>query len=488
MSHFHDGKEPRVDAEQTESQHTLIPRKNGVLPRTHATETPTLCYRHRALWVLALYIPMLVIPWALTCVLAYHPLDLPSYIQTDFTESKLATQRRIVNALAVLNSLVSVVTIPLVSALVAQAAVVYTQRRRKNQTISVSQTFALADCGWSAPSVLYEAWPPWKTRTTGNGEKTRQSGSGSGFLWLAALFVFICSIQQPIREGFVTTGQMLVMTTADDPAASQSFLPHRERYIPLGFDPEPDDMSAIPEFVVVQRLENSLASLFSSEVPTHLWPDLQDTAPFELKQVPRMKQLGPWAQPASGFFVAAFPNGTTTGILRHRALRLNSTVRCTEIRQSSFPLTCTGGSPFTLAFSPSRQFGVRICVPGQRGKFPWQLSRSRQDIVEDIFVDVNTTDSNEAPVSYTQHCTVRTTRGYFELGNHRNGDVYGPLLDWWVEPDPLATKAEFNDYLSDFWRDGNKLEVDEQGQVVSSYEGRWRRPSEVDRLTDIPGW
>ncbi|USP75253.1 hypothetical protein yc1106_02527 [Curvularia clavata] len=488
MSPFQNAKEPHVENEQTESQHTLIPRKNGVHPRTRPTEIPTLCYRHRALWVLALYVPILVVPWALTCVLAYHPLDLPSYIQTDFTESNVSTQRCIVNALAVLNSLVSVVTIPLVSALVAQAAVVYTQRRRKNQTISISQTFALADGGWSNPSVLYEAWPPWKIRTTGNGAKARQSGSGSGFLWLAALFVFICSIQQPIREGFVTTGQILVMTTKDDPAASQIFSLRRGRYMPLGFDPEPDDMSTIPEGAVVQRLENSLASLSSSEVPTHLWPDLQNMAPFELKEVPQMKQLGPWAQPASGFFVAALPNGTTTGILRHRAMRLNSTVRCNEIEQSSFPSTCAGENPFTSNFSSSGRFGVRICVPGQRGKFPWQLSRSRQDTVEDIFVDANSTDTNQAPVSYTQHCTVKTTRGYFELGSDRNGGIYGPLLEQWVEPDPLAQKAKFNDYLSDFWRDGNKLEVDEQGQVVSSYEGRWRRPSEVDKLTDIPGW
>lgn len=496
MSHSHNGEEkaPRVVDEQTESQHTLIPRricsppKPAASPNTRAQDIPILRYRHRTLGIIAFYIPILVVPWVLTCILAYHPVGLPSYIQTEFTESNISTQQRIINALAVLNSFASIVTIPLISALIAQAAVVYTQRRRKNQTVSVSQIFALADRGWSNINILCEAWPPWRSNRTANADQSRRSGPGSGFLWLAALFLLICGIQQPIREGFVSIGQVLVMTTEDNPVGSQNGPFRGGRYTLLGVDPEPDDMSTIPEGVVVQQLENSLASLSFSEVPTNLWPDLQDAAPFELRDVPQLKQLGPWAQPGLGFFVATFPNGTTTGILRHRAMRFNSTVQCTEIEQSSYPVTCTGGNPFTSGFTSSGQFGANICVPGQRGKFPWQLSRNRQDTVEDIFVDVNTTDKNDAPVSYTQHCTVKTTRGYFELGNYRNNYVYGPLLERWDEPDPFADRAQYNDYLSDLWRDGNRMEVDKNGNVLSSFQGRWRRPSKEDRLTDIPGW
>ncbi|EOA84807.1 hypothetical protein ACJQWK_07108 [Exserohilum turcicum] len=491
MSHG-ENKTPHVLHEQPESQHTLIHhqgRRNAASPKPRASEVPTLRYRHRALWILAFYVPLLVVPWALTCVLTYHPVGLPSYVQTVFTQSNLSTQRRVVDVLAVLNSVVSIVTIPLISALLAQAAVVFTQRRGKTQSVSVRQTFALADAGWSNPSILLESWPPWKTHAAGNATQSGWSGSGSGFLWLAALFLLLCSVQQPIREGFVSTERVLVMTTGDNPAASDTLFGKARRYMSLGYDAEPADIAMIPEGVVVQQLEKSLASLSMAEVPTHLWPDLQNPSPFELSNAPYLKQLGPWARPDTGFFVAALPNGTTTGVLRQRAMRLNSTVRCTMIEKSVFPSICEGQAPFTASFrNESAQFGVRICVPGQRGKFPWRLSRSRQDAVEDIFVDVDTVDEKEAPVSYTQHCSVKTTRGYFELGNYRNNNVPGALLDEWIEPDPFAKNAKFNDYLSELWRDANILDIARNGTAtLVGAGGRWRRPSDEDKPSDIRG-
>ena len=479
MSHPQTGDEKKrgILNEQPDSEDTSM-LGTGDPPRRRAPKTSTLRYRHRALWLLALYIPILVIPWALTGVLTYHPVDLSSYLnQYGFTARNLSTQRYIINAISVLNSFTSIVTVPIVSALIAQAAVVYTQRRRRNQKVSIRQAFALADRGWSSLSILGEAWPPWKVPVTGHENQTEWRGPGSGFLWLAALFLLICGIQQPIREGFVSNEQTLVMTTNDNPVLSGYY---RGRSTPVGFDPEPDDMSTIPEGVVMQQLTHSLASLSMGDIPTHLWPDL-GVNPFKLyRDAMLQEQLGPWAQPPQQYFAAAFPNGTTTGVLRHRAMRLNSTVECTEIEQSSFPSICDGQSPFDVAFGSPNQLGVRICVPGQRGKIPWELSRNRQDITEDIFVDVDTANATE---SYTRYCTVQSTRGYFELGNYRNRYVHGPLLERWIELDPLAEKSEFNDYLSDLWRDNNTF-----GEYIRIFSGQWRRPSEEDRVTVIPGW
>ena len=44
---------------------------------------------------------------------------------------------------------------------------------------------------------------------------------------------------------------------------------------------------------------------------------------------------------------------------------------------------------------------------------------------------------------YTMHCTVSTTRGYFELASQHNNNTFGPLLEKWPSPDELA--ANFND-------------------------------------------
>jgi hypothetical protein len=129
------------------------------VPGSVATETSTLRYRYRALWLLALYVPLLVVPWVLTCVLNYHPVDRPVYHdQSGIPGDSVKLHRRLMNALSVIFAITGLVTVPIVSAILSQAAVVYTQRRRKTQSVSISQIFALADRGWSSPAILYEAW------------------------------------------------------------------------------------------------------------------------------------------------------------------------------------------------------------------------------------------------------------------------------------------------------------------------------------------
>ncbi|KAH7355564.1 hypothetical protein BKA66DRAFT_382204, partial [Pyrenochaeta sp. MPI-SDFR-AT-0127] len=395
-------------------------------------ERSTLRYRHRALQLIALYVPLLIIPWVLTCVLDYHPADRASYFnQSGLSQSSLTLHRRLVNALAVLNSFASIVTIPIISALLAQAAVVYTQKRRKNQTVSVRQAFALADRGWSNLSILQEAWPPG-------------TGPGSLFLWLATLFLLICGIQQPIREGVVDSEQSLVMTSQDNLVTRQSSRLSTLRT--LGYDPEPDDLASIPEDVVVQDLANTLSSFSNYESPPLLWPDLEHYRPYKVQMISG-RRFNPWAQYPTGYFVAALPNGTTTGVLRHRAMRLNSTVECEVIDRSAFPSPCHGGNPFLTAFGRTG-LNVRLCVPGQRGKFPWNITRNRQDIVEEVFVDASGSLNASEPWNFTRHCSVQTTRGYFELGNYRNKYTQGPLLDRWDEPNPFGEQSEYNDWLS----------------------------------------
>lgn len=59
-------------------------------------------------------------------------------------------------AVNVLNTIASVITIPVLSCLVAQAAVVYCQRRKKGQAINLRQALVLADRGWLDPAALWD--------------------------------------------------------------------------------------------------------------------------------------------------------------------------------------------------------------------------------------------------------------------------------------------------------------------------------------------
>lgn len=471
--------------DNTKSHDTLIPKATGPSPIASVQNYSTLHYRHRSIWLLAFYIPLLIIPWVLTCVLAHHPANLSSYFdQAGLSRESINLHTRLINAVAVLNSIASIVTIPIISALLAQAAVVYTQRRHKSQSVSIRQTFALADRGWSNLGILWEAWPPWKDNRARPGEHKGQrkwAAPGSGFLWLAALFLLICGIQQPIREGVVSIEQILVMAQSDNLASSKFRSMFYDTIDLLGYDPEPDDLSSIPEDVVSQNLANTLVSFTRFEIPRYLWSDHGADFPFKLQTVGG-KRYGPWSQPQSGFFVAALPDNTTTGVLRHRSMRLNSTAECSEIDRSAFPSSCGGERPFTSSFRRD-QLEVRVCAPGHRGSYPWKITRDRQDISEEFFIAASGSSNNSEALEMTRHCTVRTTRGYFELGNYRNDDTPGPLLERWVEPDPYVERGKYNDWLPGIWRDNSTIT-----ENVRILDGRWRRPSTENVLTDIPGW
>lgn len=157
-------------------------------------------------------------------------------------------------------------------------------------------------------------------------------------------------------------------------------------------------------------------------------------------------------QPGSPtFFVSAVPNATTTGVLREHAMRLNSSVECTLIDRSAFPSACVGDLPLVKSFSRSSNMSIDICVPGDYSKNPWSLSRDRQNLTEELYVDVFVPYESKLNgyfddtfYNFTAHCTANTSRGYFELGNYRNNYTAGPLIDKW--PDNETMWKDFNDY------------------------------------------
>lgn len=149
-----------------------------------------------------------------------------------------------------------------------------------------------------------------------------------------------------------------------------------------------------------------------------------------------------------GFFVTALDNGTNTGVLREHAIRLNSSVHCEHISRSDFPSPCLGAQPLETRIDRS---GLRlnVCAPGNASQFPFTPSRHRQDISEDLYVNLEVSRSMAFQANadnFTVHCTASTSRGYFELGNEQNHYVYGPLLDRWPDPDDIA--KNFNDFRS----------------------------------------
>lgn len=139
----------------TESNHEPKPPKPSVpLRRTVYPVFLVLLYSGAALYA-----------WVIICILTHRPIDGTGYgadqlyshrprqhLGLSLTEDLnqfFDKSERYLRAARVVQSLVSVVTIPLTSAVCSQAAVVYIQRKRWRNGPTLRQSMALADKGWT---------------------------------------------------------------------------------------------------------------------------------------------------------------------------------------------------------------------------------------------------------------------------------------------------------------------------------------------------
>ncbi|KAI1140010.1 hypothetical protein F5Y05DRAFT_376858 [Hypoxylon sp. FL0543] len=394
---------------------------------------PTLHYRKMPACLLIIYLPTLIVPWVLICIMTRRPLGGSSYYEQtgrDYVGNAaglIATQ--------LLKTINAVLAVPIISTLLANAAIVYAMRRRPDQKLSVQQLFALADKGWSNIPLLWSA---------------SSRGRSSRFLWLAALLIALGAILQPLISVLVTFEAIAATSCLDIPIRGCS------KFGPMivGYDPEPADMPRLQRDLVIQDVLGRLVTVSDMEPQPNLWPINPNTSNWiDGYTKPPLRRTflvysADFAQNADGFFVTALDNGTNTGVLREHAIRLNSSVHCEHISRSDFPSPCPGAQPLEARIDRSG-LTLSICAPGNASQFPFTPSRHRQDISEDLYVDLEVSRHIAFQANadnFTMHCSASTSRGYFELGNEQNGYIYGPLLDRWPDPDDIA--KNFNDFRS----------------------------------------
>jgi hypothetical protein len=334
----------------------------------------------------------------------------------------------------------AVLAIPIVSGLLAQAAAVYAQRQSPKQKLSLPDLVTLANRPWTDVISWFRCF------------------SRSGFVAFGGLLILPVTITPAIQAVLVQLENIHIVDCRDAPinACSSWNVPSE-----VGSDPSPSDLQYVPQNAVVQYVTQKLLQLSDYDEQPYMWPD----SPLQFGDVPRnqLRSTFNWyiGDSRNGdspnnetYFVSSIKNGSNTGILREHAMRLNSSIDCETAPSSAFPQVCPGDQPFETTFSAPEIFDIRICVPGASGRTPWNLTRDRQDLSEELWVDFAIHDSFMLgyytknfyhAVSSTLHCTVRSTRGYFEVNNDWNGGKPGPLLEKWPGPDELAT--EYNDFL-----------------------------------------
>ncbi|KAJ4311815.1 hypothetical protein N0V94_007757 [Neodidymelliopsis sp. IMI 364377] len=430
-------------------------------------DTPLLRYRMRTLWLLAFYVPLVILPWVFTCVLSTRPINGSSYVnQQGFLAKEIKSIRNWKTAVDVLNSIVALITIPFLSAVLAQAAVVFCQRQHAGQFLSLKDMFALADRAWTNPGEL------WRSVRSSTKRKEMGTKSSGPFLLLAAALIIIGAVQQPLYQILVPM-ETVVVTSCSDTRFRYSTRNDthcqdgiRINYSTLGTDIEPAQLAQIYHNNYLPRVASDLAAIGLDEEQNNIWSDTMSSRAWSNRftgdysaRYEKYRSLRSWLPsfhydektPLPTFFVTGFRTNTTTGVLREHLMRMNSSVQCKEIEKSTFPSPCQGENPFVARLQKSKDTDIRVCVPGKVGAFPWKLSRNRQDITEEIYLDLWDGDLSGWPspsfrnISGTIRCEVKTTRGYFELGNSLNNDTYGPLLDQW--PNYEQMRNDFNDFV-----------------------------------------
>ncbi|GLA41284.1 hypothetical protein AnigIFM63309_009372 [Aspergillus niger] len=392
-----------------------------------------LRYRTRkSLYLLCFYVAILLAPWIMTCVMMVRPLDAASYTRQGFGQSAAVVLDILVSLeiILVLEKIQAVLAIPIVSGFLAQAAVVYTQRRSSNQKLSLRQIVTLADRPWANVVSWLRCLP--------------LHGNGSPLAILGGLFVLLVAATPAIQSLLIKYEDINIATCWESPVRTCD--PTNIATI-VGLDPEPAALEYMPQSLAVQQVAKKTQLVSELDVQPYLWPE-QWTTINDAQAIERGTFF--WYDesfPSDKYFVSALQNGTNTGVLRQHAIRLNSTSACEAVHPSAFPQTCSGDRPFVTNLSAPDALDIRICAPGAFGQTPWTRSRDRQDISEELWIDVvqQITGWIVEQSNFTLRCTTNTTRGYFEISNYKNGNNPGPLLEKW--PSPEVLKQDFNDYL-----------------------------------------
>ena len=128
-------------------------------------------------------------PWATTIVLAYRPISKSTYYyQGGFNLDEYKRMQSWVTAISVLNSIASLLAVPVVSFVIAQTAVIFSQKRAASRQLSVRDIFALADRAWTDISVLFKLM-----RAKGHGSRAFKCFIclASGLLLISESFTFL---------------------------------------------------------------------------------------------------------------------------------------------------------------------------------------------------------------------------------------------------------------------------------------------------------
>ena len=406
---------------------------------------------HRSAYMIIftlLYIGLGVFAWVMTCILVFRPItanhygvwtlntnDSNGYGNSAWT-TQIALYAQNVNwfrAARVVQAIVSVLTIPLTSALCSSAAVIFVQNHQ-GSFISMRQVMALADNGWTDPAMYFRLF------LTSKGFKLY----GTNFLLIAIVLNILGGIISPLQEVFLSTS---IIQTPTWPQPVLYLVDIPDQVAAAKSDGNGKDIN-----LVTMLTRNALMSTTTTDQQALLWqgsniscdPVSSDTGIEDKDNCLTKGTLGNMSS-LTDPFLAQLPNGYSTGLISQFIPRINSTARYEIIPESEYPTGC-GNRPgaFFIDYSNSSIYygsepvfwGLQACMPYNMTEPPWKSTRARQDFSEQLYLNITMNGLSSALPKETPHSpgmvfckvTVNTTAGYFELPNIKNNLTAGPLL------------------------------------------------------------
>lgn len=201
----------------TEAKESEPVQKGQTLEMSSSPSSPVLRYRRKSLWIPAIYLSLLVVPWIIDCILMYEPYNYQQRYGLSLKHT-INSERWLLASL-IIARVQTLVAIPVASTLLAQAAVVYSQRTTSDKTLSIRQLLALADRAWAGIPGLWRA---------------RHRGVGSRLVTLGGLLILLVSVQPPIQALFASMETIDIVTCLDTPVVGCSRYGIAQE---VGFDP-----------------------------------------------------------------------------------------------------------------------------------------------------------------------------------------------------------------------------------------------------------
>ncbi|KAE8416799.1 hypothetical protein BDV36DRAFT_296809 [Aspergillus pseudocaelatus] len=407
----------------------------------------------RSFWILiiaSLYAVLVLSSWILTCILSVRPLTTASYSFDDYfipafsedtphdsiDSSAFVTNEKWYRAARVMQTIGTVLTIPITSAVCSNAAVVFIQRCGKSSKMTLRMLLALADKGWTNTDLYIQLF---------KGPVSCWNRYFTSFLLVAIALHVLGALIAPLQSLLLSPKTIKVPNSPK--AISVAHL----------FQGQTADSTGITLSMLSSAALTALRSANGNSYNEQIWAANSPRTETHEGECGTTTQLVRYSQ-LDDPFIAVLPNDFNTGLVRQRTQRLNSSTHATFLSQEEPFINCKAGRSFQKQYN-GIGWAVAVCAPvlwdDNRWQSPWNRRQLRQDISEELYLHFNFSNPNESDklLKSPRHSTLlkitaNTTAGWFELPNYRNANKPGPLEGKYLSS-PVKNLADVKYYQTD---------------------------------------